>query len=241
MVREDKLNAFKLMNGDDLKRNFGTTIKSKRAELGLSQEDLAERAGLHRTYISDVERGTRNLSLESIEKLARALDLSVSSLFAKAGCEGDARQGVEVLLVEDVQEDVEMTMRAFRKARFTNPIHVARDGAEAIEFLFATGRYAARREAPMPGVILLDLHLPKLSGLEVLRWIKADDRTKAIPVIVLTESRHYRDAVECKTLGVESYIVKPVEFREFSDAATGLRFTWALGRPPEDSSPTEPG
>ena len=224
------------MNDDDLKRYFGTTIKAKRSELGLSQEDLAEKAGLHRTYVSDVERGTRNLSLESIEKLARALDLSVARLFAAAGTDEDARQSVEVLLVEDQQEDVELTLRAFQKARFSNPIHVTRDGAEAIEFLFATGRYVGRRDAPMPGVILLDLHLPKLSGLEVLRWIKADERTQAIPVIVLTESRHYRDAVECRNLGVESYIVKPVDFREFSDVATVLKFTWALqGRPPGDS------
>lgn len=223
------------MNGDDLKRNFGTTIKAKRSELGLSQEDLAERAGLHRTYISDVERGTRNLSLESIEKLARALELSVSGLFAKSGNEEAVRQGVEVLLVEDQEEDVELTLRAFRKARFSNAIHVVRDGAEAIEFLFSTGRYVSRRGAVLPGVIMLDLQLPKLNGLEVLRWIKADERTKAIPVIVLTESREYRDALECKSLGVESYIVKPVDFGEFSNAATGLKFEWALlGRGPGD-------
>ena len=148
---------------------------------------------------------------------------------------------VEILLVEDRQDDVELTLRAFQKARFANRIHVTRDGAEAIEFLFGTGRYVARRDAPMPGVILLDLHLPKLSGLEVLRWIKADDRTKLIPVIVLTESRHYRDAVECRTLGVESYIVKPVDFHDFSDAATHLKFNWAmLGQPPEDP-PAEHG
>ena len=229
------------MNGDELKRNFGGAIKAKRSEMGLSQEDLAVRAGLHRTYISDVERGVRNLSLESIEKLARALELSVSGLFEKQAGGEDARNDVEMLLVEDCQEDVELTLRAFRKARFANTIHVTRDGAEAIEFLLATGRYSERRNARMPGVILLDLHLPKLTGLEVLRWIKADERTRDIPVIVLTESRSYRDAVECKALGVQSYIVKPVEFRDFSDAATHLKFEWALVGRPTDDSPNEQG
>ena len=100
------------MNGDDLRRNFGTTIRAKRSELGLSQEDLAGRAGLHRTYISDVERGTRNLSLESIEKLAAALEVSVSGLFTRAGNDDEARQGVEILLVEDEEQDVELTQRA---------------------------------------------------------------------------------------------------------------------------------
>ena len=213
---------------DDLKLSFGRTVRSKRAALGLSQEDLAARAGLHRTYISDVERGTRNISLENIEKLAEALDLSVSRLFAHAGNGSPIPQGLEILLVEDRKEDVELTLRAFHRARFTNSIHVVRDGAEAIEFLFATGRYVDREGMPLPSVILLDLNLPKLSGVEVLRWIKADERTKHIPVVVLTESREYRDAVECRDLGVERYIVKPVDFHSFSDVATHLQFEWAM-------------
>ena len=214
----------------DLKRIFGTAIKAKRSELGFSQEELAHRAGLHRTYVSDVERGARNVSLESIEKLAGALDLSVSGLFARVGSAEAALGPEEILLVEDRAEDVEMTLRAFRRARFKNAIHVVRDGAEAIEFLLATGRFADRQDAPLPAVILLDLDLPKLSGVEVLRWIRADDRTKHLPVVVLTESRQYRDAVACRDLGVERYIVKPVDFHSFSDVATHLKFEWAMVR-----------
>ena len=129
-----------------------------------------------------------------------------------------------------------MTLRAFRTARFKNAIHVVRDGAEAIEFLLATGRYADRRDAPLPAVVLLDLNLPKLSGVEVLRWIRADERMKHLSVVVLTESHKYRDAVACRDLGVERYIVKPVDFHSFSDVATQLKFEWAMvkargGRP----------
>ncbi|MGB8169628.1 MAG: response regulator [Chthoniobacteraceae bacterium] len=219
------------MSAADLKQLFGTAVKSKRSALQISQEELADRSGLHRTYISDVERGVRNLSLESIEKLAHALELSVSGLFAQAG-NGRSQRPIEILLVEDRAEDVELTLRAFQKARFANPIHVARDGAEALDFLFATGRHAEREEVPLPGVILLDLHLPKVDGVEVLRRIKADPRTRRIPVIVLTESRDYRDAIECKQLGVESYLTKPVSFRGFSELTPLLNFHWRLEKPP---------
>ena len=220
----------------DLKRIFGTAIKAKRSEMGFSQEELAERAGLHRTYVSDVERGARNLSLESIEKLAGALEMSISGLFARMGDGGMTQQGADILLVEDEPEDVDLTLRAFRKARFANVIHVVRDGAEAIEFLLATGRYASRRDEALPAVILLDLNLPKLSGVEVLRWIRSEERTKHLPVVVLTDSRKYRDAVECRDLGVERYIVKPVDFQNFSDAATHLQFEWALVNAPRRRS-----
>ncbi len=218
------------MSGDELKKKFGSTIKSKRAELGLSQEDLAERSGLHRTYISDVERGMRNISLESIEKLSSALKYSVSALFAIASSEGISRQEIEVLLIEDLEADLEMTLRAFTKARITNPVRTVRDGAEAMEFLSAKGRYASREGVGFPGVVLLDLNLPKVSGMEVLKWMKADERMSKIPVIVLTDSRDYRDAVECRDLGVVTYIVKPVNFQDFSDVATNLKFDWALHR-----------
>src|ERR1043165_8267197 len=111
----------------DLKRLFGTAIKSKRSELGISQEELADRAGLHRTYVSDVERGARNLSLESIEKLARALELSVSALFERAADPDGAERLVDIMLVEDNDHDIELTLRAFKKANIANPVRVARD------------------------------------------------------------------------------------------------------------------
>jgi CheY-like chemotaxis protein len=219
------------MTVGDLKRLFGTAIKSKRSELGISQEELAGRSGLHRTYISDVERGARNPSLESIEKLAGALDLSVSGLFHRADDGGSPEQPVEILLVEDEPADVELTIRAFRKARFTNPVHVVGDGLAALDFIFASGRYAHRVGQPRPGVVLLDLRLPKLSGLEVLRRIKENRSTRKIPVIVLTASCEDQDVAECGRLGVASYIVKPVDFENFSKVASFLRFNWALVKP----------
>lgn len=219
------------MTVGDLKRLFGTAIKTKRSELGISQEELAGRSGLHRTYISDVERGTRNLSLESIEKLAAALDLSVSGLFHWENAGGSQQPSVEILLVEDEPADVELTIRAFRKARFTNPVHVVGDGRAALDFIFASGRYAHRRGEPQPGVVLLDLRLPKVSGLEVLRRIKADKSTRQIPVIVLTASDQDLDMKECALLGVASYIVKPVDFQNFSEIASLLRFNWELVKP----------
>lgn len=217
------------MTEADLKALFGTTIKSKRSELGLSQEELADRAGLHRTYVSDVERGVRNVSLISIEKLAHALGLSVWRLFEQAA-DGEGAAHVEILLVEDDLNDVELTQRAFKAARIVNPVHVVHDGTEALDFLFAKGAYESRREKALPGVILLDLKLPKVNGLEVLRRIRQDERTRDIPVVVLTSSRYESDHAECRRLGITSYIVKPVDFRNFSEVTPQLRFDWELIR-----------
>ena len=211
-----------------LKILLGNAIKSKRFALGISQEELAARAGLHRTYVSDVERGVRNPSLESVQKLAAALELSLPMLFEKTS---GSRSLVEILLVEDNPRDVELTVRALKKARLTNPIHVARDGHEAIEFLFATGKYGNRKEVPLPEVILLDLNLPKKSGMEVLRQLKADERTRHIPVVILTVSNRSRDINESRRLGAVNYIVKPVDFINFSEVTTRLSLSWALVKP----------
>ena len=206
-------------------------IKTERCVLGISQEELAERAGLHRTYVSDVERGARNPSIVSIEKLAQALQLSVSTLFWRASNSGAASEFVEILLVEDNPQDVELTKLAFAKARITNPLHVVADGVEALDFLFGTGAYQHRAYAPLPQIILLDLNLPRKSGLEVLRRIKADKLTKDISVIVLTASTRDRDVVECRRLGVETYIVKPVGFAKFSEVTPSLNLAWTLVKP----------
>src|SRR5947209_6663335 len=141
------------MNVLDSKALLGATIKAERFALGISQEELASRAGLHRTYVSDVERGARNPSLESVEKLAQALELSVSTLFARAHGEGTSHL-VEILLVEDDPRDVQLTKRAFEKARITNRLQVVHDGQEAIEFLFATGSYAHRAHLDRPQLVL---------------------------------------------------------------------------------------
>ena len=219
------------MTDPDLKAQFGTTIKSKRSELGLSQEELADRAGLHRTYVSDVERGTRNVSLGSIEKLAHALGLSVWRLFEKAADGGGRSDHLEILLIEDEPNDVDLTLRAFKRARIANPVHVAHDGLEALDFIFARGAHADRQDKPLPGVILLDLKLPKIDGLEVLRRIREDQRTRDIPVVILTSSKQAEMHAECRRLGINSYIVKPVDFRNFSEVTPQLRFDWKLVRP----------
>ncbi len=140
---------------------------------------------------------------------------------------------VEILLVEDNPNDVELTLLALQDNNLTNPIHVARDGAEALEFIFATGAYAGRNVNQIPKVILLDLKLPKVDGLEVLRCIKGDPRTRTIPVVVLTSSREERDIVESYELGVNSYITKPVDFEQFTAAVRTLGMYWLLlNQPP---------
>ena len=141
---------------------------------------------------------------------------------------------VEILIVEDTPEDLELALRALRKANLTNQIQVARDGAEAIEFLFAQGKYSGRKVEDGPKVILLDLKLPKIDGMEVLRRVKSDPRTRAIPVVVLTSSKEQRDVVESYQLGVNSYIVKPVNFERFVAAVQDLGMYWLLlNQPPK--------
>ena len=221
----------------DVKKRFGSSVRNWRSSLGISQEELAERAGLHRTYISDVERGARNVSLTSIEKLARALRVSASTLLSQLnGGPSDkataalvfADEWLDILMVEDEANDVELTLAALKSANITNHIHVVRDGAAALDYLFCAGAYAHRQRSDRPQLILLDLNLPKISGLEVLERIKADARTRSIPVVVLTASRHDRDIAISKELGAASYIVKPVDFQNLSEVSLQLRFQWAL-------------
>jgi len=211
----------------DLKTLLGMAIKTQRASLGISQEELAHRAGLHRTYVSDLERGARNPSIESIEKLAGALQVSVSNLFEGAGNGSSSRQMEEILLVQDNPRDVDLTIRAFKKANITNPLHLARDGEEALDLVFADANRGNLRRTLL---ILLDLNLPKISGLEFLRRIKAAEQTQDIPVIILTLSTRDRDIAECRKLGVENYIVKPVDFQNFSEVTVRFGLGWTLGK-----------
>ncbi len=144
---------------------------------------------------------------------------------------------VDILLVEDNPNDAELALHAFRKNKLTNKIHLVRDGAEALEFIFATGQYAGRDVAEQPRVILLDIKLPKVDGLEVLRRVKEDPSTKSIPVVMLTSSREERDIIEGYRLGVNSYIVKPVEFDQFTNAVRELGMYWLLlNKPPLDKA-----
>jgi two-component system, response regulator len=138
---------------------------------------------------------------------------------------------VEILLVEDNENDVLLVTQALKNANITNRVFVMRDGAAALDFLFSAGEFAHRRNNDRPQVILLDLNLPKIDGLEVLRRIKADSRTRSIPVVVLTSSKEDLDISTAKHLGAETYIVKPVDFQNFSATALKLSLQWALLKP----------
>ncbi|HEV3273211.1 MAG TPA: response regulator [Candidatus Methylacidiphilales bacterium] len=141
---------------------------------------------------------------------------------------------VEILIVEDSQQDLDLALRALRKAKLTNRIQVARDGEEAVQFIFCEGPHSERKIENGPKVILLDLKLPKIDGLEVLQRIKSDPRTKTIPVVVLTSSKEQSDVIESYHLGVNSYIVKPVNFEQFSEAVQKLGLYWLLlNHPPQ--------
>ena len=140
---------------------------------------------------------------------------------------------VEILLVEDNPNDIKLALHAFQKHNLANHVRVVRDGAEALEFVFCTDRYADRQIENGPRVILLDLKLPLVDGLEVLRQIKGDPRTQRTPVVVMTASREESDVVESYALGVNSYIVKPVDFEQFTDVVRQLGFYWLLiNQPP---------
>ena len=141
---------------------------------------------------------------------------------------------VEILIIEDNQDDLDMTLRALRKANLANRIQVARDGVEALEFIFGTGAHAGRKVENAPKVILLDLKLPKIDGMEVLKRIKNNPLTMTIPVVVLTSSKEQKDVVESYQLGINSYIVKPVNFEGFIAAVRELGMYWLLlNQPPK--------
>jgi len=144
-----------------------------------------------------------------------------------------------ILLVEDNEDDEKLTLRAFRKNGILNPVMVARDGLEAVDYLFGAGSHAGRDVTDTPSVILLDLNLPKIDGLEVLKRVRADSRTRHVPVVILTSSKEEQDLVASYHLGANSYIRKPVDFEQFVEVAGALGLYWLLwneppplGRPP---------
>ena len=135
---------------------------------------------------------------------------------------------VEILLVEDNSNDAELTMRSFKKNNITSTVLHVKDGADALEFLFGTGQFEGRNLNEKPNVILLDLKMPKVDGIEVLQKIKANNNTKTIPVVILTSSKEDPDIAKCYELGANSYIVKPVDFDAFQKAVTQLGLYWML-------------
>lgn len=140
---------------------------------------------------------------------------------------------VEIILVEDNPYDVEMTMTALKKNNLANNVRVLQDGAEAVDYIFCSGQYAEKQFSQCPKVILLDLKLPKIDGIEVLRRIREDERTRLVPVVVLTSSNEDRDRLETYKLGINSYIVKPVDFDQFIKAVEEIGLYWLLlNKPP---------
>lgn len=147
-----------------------------------------------------------------------------------------------ILLVEDNPDDVELTLRAFERSKLMNEIVVARDGGEALEYLFATGTHAGRDLSVMPEVVLLDLNLPKIDGLEVLRRLRGDDRTRRLPVVVLTSSNEEQDVLRSYDLGANSFVRKPVDFAQFLEAAQQLGLYWlVVNEPPPTGVSTNKG
>ena len=229
----------RLTDKPDLKRGFGAELRRRRIASGISQERLAELADLHRTYISAVESGRRNLTLESIQRLASALGASVASFFSSVegaiqpGLKGpefktrnnDDQQPGRILLIEDDPRDVEFMLAAFQTARLANPVEIVRDGAAALELL---AKAEPDHASGPPQLVLLDLHLPSVHGLEILRRFKADRQFNQVPVVVLTASRSDRDIQEAMRLGASAYLMKPVDFHRFAEMTPKLSFQWAL-------------
>ena len=144
----------------------------------------------------------------------------------------------EILLVEDNPDDVELTLRAFRKSKIANEIVVARDGVEALDYLFATGQHAGRDNSALPQLVLLDLKLPRLDGLQVLERIRANPKTSLLPVVILTSSTEHPDLLSGYKLGANSYIRKPVDFQEFVVAVRRLGLYWLLLNQPPPHPPS---
>ena len=142
------------------------------------------------------------------------------------------KTSIEILLVEDNPNDIELTLHALKLHNLANRVHVARDGAEALDYIFSAGAYEGRQLRDGPKVILLDLNLPRVDGLEVLRQFKANPRTRGIPVVVLTASREEKDIIDSYQLGANSYIVKPVDFAQFSDSMRQIGLYWLLVNEP---------
>ena len=202
--------------------------------MALSQEGLAERSNMHRTYICDVERGARNVSLETIERLAHALEISTFTLFYsfRKISSGKTAHLIaddmnDILIVEDNPNEAEAALRALKRASLANRIEWVRDGQAALDFLFGDARPQGRRRG-LPQLILLDLNLPRVDGLEVLRQIREDPLTRSIPVVALAGSRRGRDVAESQRLGARACIVKPVDFSNLCEVVPRLNMQWVL-------------
>jgi two-component system response regulator len=232
------------MEKSDLRKMFGAEVKRRRTELGLSQEELAERADLHRTYVSDVESGKRNPSLASIQRLAGALGAPLSVVFGSAegtalrpapgrvdGHPAAADRTADILLADGDAKTTQITLAVFRRLKLTNRVLAVRNGEEVLDYIFCRGAHATRVNRRFPQVVLLDLDLPKLAGLEVLRQLKADHRTRLIPIVPMSGLPKDRRAKEAARLGGEVCLLKPLTFDSFSQIMPKLSFSLTLFKP----------
>jgi two-component system response regulator len=210
---------------------FGAQVKAQRCKLGLTQEELAWRAGMHCTHLANVERAGGNLTLRSIANLALALEVTPSLLLSQKvpGPPGDnpVMEKREILMVEDSKADAELALIAFRRANLDNPIKVVESGGEALLYLRCEGRYA-KRQLTLPELILLDLNLPDMTGEEVLRELNAQPKLCLLPVVILTSSHSDRSMAECMKLGARDYIVKPLDFEGLSKITGKADLHWTL-------------
>jgi CheY-like chemotaxis protein len=140
-------------------------------------------------------------------------------------------EDAEILFIEDSPTDIELTLRSFKQYGVTNKIRVITDGAEALDFIFCRGQHSGRDIKSLPKIVLLDLKLPKVDGFEILRRMKSDDRTKSVPVVILTASKEARDIAESRKLGADSYMVKPIDFESFTAVVQELRLYWIMMTP----------
>jgi transcriptional regulator with XRE-family HTH domain len=184
-----------------LQTRLGAVLRARRHQLDITQEELGQRADVHRTYVADVERGARNVTLRTVAKLAKGLQITIGHLFAHvtASPETTSRNGAapaknevqEILLVEHNAAAAAATALAFKRAKLANPLRIVRDGEAGLEYLLGTGAFEKTKPA-RPNLILLVPDLPRMSGSEFLRRIKADERTRDIPVVLLTVSHRLR-------------------------------------------------
>ena len=144
----------------------------------------------------------------------------------------EEKKRIDILLVEDDENDILITKRAFTKHNLSNRLYVVRDGEEALDFIYHRGEFTSEDSAPRPGLILLDINMPKMNGIEVLRNLKSDPAYKTIPVVMLTTSKRDQDKIESYNLGVNSYIIKPVDFNKFVDAIATINLYWELNELP---------
>ena len=243
MIRQVAKKTHGAKPDSDLQTKLGAFIRMRRDQLGITQEELAWRANRHRTYIADIERGARNVTLSSLVNLTNALQLTVAHLFSRISAPAGTRLRAagrdntdgprEILLVDGSATDAVRARRAFRRANFANPIKVVSNGEQGLSYLFGTGRYA-KRVPVRPLVILFDASLPEMPPQEFLRRIRKDGRTRTIPVVIFTASRRKCDLIKCGRSTGEHYLIKPLGFENFVRLTARLNLHLTLGLPSAD-------